>query len=93
MIYDIIVIGAGPAGSTFARETAKSKKKILVIDNENINNKKPCGGLLAPDAQKELAHYDLVLPSSVLVSPQIFSVKTIDLNFKLIMVRLGIMIY
>ncbi|MBQ6285141.1 MAG: FAD-binding protein [Bacilli bacterium] len=84
MIYDIIVIGAGPAGSTFARETAKSKKKILVIDNEDKSNQKPCGGLLAPDAQKELAHYDLVLPSNVLVSPQIFSVKTIDLNFKLI---------
>ena len=80
MIYDIIVIGLGPAGSTFAREVSKSKKIILAIDGENINNKKPCGGLLAPDAQKELAHYDLVIPSNVLVSPQIFSVKTIDLN-------------
>ena len=69
MIYDIIVIGAGPAGSTFAREVSKSKNKILIIDNENVKNKKPCGGLLAPDAQKELAHYDLVLPSNVLVSP------------------------
>ena len=84
MIYDIIVIGLGPAGSTFAREVSKSKKRILAIDGENINNKKPCGGLLAPDAQKELAHYDLVIPSNVLVSPQIFSVKTIDLNTKLI---------
>ncbi len=82
MIYDIIVIGAGPAGSTFAREASKSNKKILVIDNENIKNKKPCGGLLAPDAQKELAHYDLVIPKNILVSPQIFSVKTIDLNTK-----------
>ena len=84
MIYDIIVIGAGPAGSTFAREVSKSNKKALVIDNENIKNKKPCGGLLAPDAQKEFAHYDLVIPSDILVSPQIFSVKTIDLNTKII---------
>jgi len=84
MIYDIIVVGAGPAGSTFAREVAKSNKKILVIDNENIKNKKPCGGLLAPDAQKEFAHYDIVIPSDVLVSPQIFSVKTMDLNTHLI---------
>ena len=77
MIYDIIVIGSGPAGSTFTRIVSKSNKKVLLIDNENINNKKPCGGLLAPDAQKELAHYDLVIPKNVLVSPQIFSVKTI----------------
>ena len=82
MIYDIIVVGAGPAGSTFARIASKSNKKILVINNESIKNKKPCGGLLAPDAQKEFAHYDLVIPKNVLVSPQIFSVKTMDLNTK-----------
>ncbi len=82
MIYDIIVIGAGPAGSTFAREV--KNKKILLIDNQNESNKKPCGGLLAPDAQKEFAHYNIVLPKEVLVSPQIFSVKTIDLNTNLI---------
>lgn len=83
-MYDIIIIGAGPAGSTFAREVSKSKKKILIVDNENVKNKKPCGGLLAPDAQKEFAHYDLVIPKDILVSPQIFSVKTIDLNTKLV---------
>ena len=82
MIYDIIVIGAGPAGSTFAREI--KNRKVLVIDNQSEGNKKPCGGLLAPDAQKEFAHYNIVLPKEVLVSPQIFSVKTNDLNTNLI---------
>ncbi len=82
MIYDIIVIGLGPSGSTFSRIVSESNKKILAIDNQLENNKKPCGGLLAPDAQKLLAHYDLVIPKEVLVSPQIFSVKTIDLESK-----------
>lgn len=81
-MYDIVIIGAGPAGSTLARQISKSNNKILIIDAENERNKKPCGGLLAPDAQKELAHYDLVLPKDILVSPQIFSVKTIDLVSK-----------
>ncbi|MFR1519275.1 MAG: FAD-binding protein [Clostridia bacterium] len=78
MVYDVVIIGAGPAGSTFARLIAEQGYKILLIDGQGAQNKKPCGGLLAPDAQKALAHFDLTLPKSVLVDPQIFSVKTID---------------
>ena len=81
-MYDVVIIGVGPAGSTLARLLSKSNKKVLVVDGKNLKNKKPCGGLLAPDAQKELAHYDLVIPKDILVSPQIFSVKTIDLVSK-----------
>jgi len=75
--YDIIVIGAGPAGATFAR-IANHQLRILIIDGNK--NGKPCGGLLAPDGQKALAHFDLNLPKDILADPQIFSVKTIDLN-------------
>lgn len=77
MEYDIIIVGAGPAGSTFAR-VADRKNKILLIDGSK--GVKPCGGLLAPDAQKALARFDLTLPKDVLVDPQIFAVKTIDLK-------------
>ena len=41
---------------------------------------KPCGGLLAPDAQKMLARFGLTVPLDILVTPQIFAVKTIDLE-------------
>lgn len=79
MIYDVVVIGAGPAGSTFARQAAGGGKSILLVDAQTEENKKPCGGLLAPDAQKALAYFDITLPKSILADPQIFSVKTIDL--------------
>lgn len=82
MVYDIMIIGAGPAGSTFARCTASKGKSILLIDGQSEANKKPCGGLLAPDAQKALARFDFVLPKDILSDPQIFSVKTIDLQTK-----------
>lgn len=82
MVYDIVIIGAGPAGSTFAREVAKSGLSIMLIDGQDETNKKPCGGLLSPDAQKALAYFDLSLPKEVLVDPQIFSVKTIDVCSK-----------
>lgn len=42
------------------------------------------GRIPAADAQKVLAHFDLVLPKSVLADPQIFSVKTMDLEKRLV---------
>lgn len=84
--YDMIIIGAGPAGCTLARLLA-GKYKIAVIDPKNDSDdsfKKPCGGLLSEDAQKALARFDLTLPKSVIVDPQIFAVRTIDLKNGLI---------
>ncbi len=79
--YDVAVIGAGPAGATFARELAANlpDTRILLIDGQTDHNAKPCGGLLSPDAQKVLAEFALTLPNAVLADPQIFSVHTIDL--------------
>ena len=78
--YDIAIIGLGPAGASLARLLAPSFK-IISIDkkfNPNSTFTKPCGGLLATDAQKALSKFNLTLPKEVLVDPQIFAVKTID---------------
>ena len=85
-VYDIVVVGAGPAGSIFASEIAKARPelKILIIDGQQPVSAKPCGGLLAPDAQKLLAKFDWVLPKSILEDPQIFAVQTIDVDQKLV---------
>ena len=79
--YDIAVIGGEPAGATFAREITKTCPglNIVLIDEKPRTGSKVCGGLLAPDAQKVLAQFDLDLPKSILADPQIFDVKTIDL--------------
>jgi len=78
-MYDIAIIGLGPAGATLARLLDK-KYKVIVIDRKNSKISKCCGGLLSPDAQKILAQFDICLPKDVLADPQIFSVKTIDLD-------------
>lgn len=86
MDYDIAIVGAGPAGCTLARLIA-NKYKVAVIDPKTDSEdsfKKPCGGLLSEDAQKALAKFDLTLPKSVLVDPQIFAVRTIDLKNNLV---------
>ncbi len=84
-MYDFIIIGAGPAGSTFARLLDKRYKSLIIekrdmYDTSNFHNGKCCGGLLAPEAQKELAIQKLALPKNVLVSNQPFTVKTIDFD-------------
>ena len=85
-LYDIAIIGTGPAGAMLAR-LLHPKYKIIAIDKKNPHGdgfQKPCGGLICTDAQKALASFDLTLPKDVLVDPQIFAVKTIDLKNKLI---------
>lgn len=79
--YDIAIVGAGPAGAFFARELAlcRPDMSILLIDGQTREKSKPCGGLLAPDAQKVLAEFSLTLPKDILADPQIFSVETIDI--------------
>ena len=85
-VYDIAIIGAGPAGSVFAKEIAnlRPELKIILIDGQSAKKSKPCGGLLAPDAQKLLARFDLVLPKTILEDPQIFAVETIDIEKRLV---------
>jgi flavin-dependent dehydrogenase len=78
-IYDIAIIGLGPAGATLARLLDK-KYKVIAIDRKESGAGKCCGGLLSPDAQKILAQFNICLPKDILVDPQIFSVKTIDMD-------------
>jgi flavin-dependent dehydrogenase len=85
---DVIIIGGGPAGSTLARLVEKDLNVLLIDkksrDEHSTTFKKPCGGLIAPDAQRALARFQLQIPTEVLANPQIFAVKTIDLQSKLV---------
>lgn len=84
--YDIAIIGLGPAGSILAQLLSK-EFRVIAIDMKHTYDhgfQKPCGGLLSSDAQKAIAELNLTLPKDVTVDPQIFAVKTIDQEQKLI---------
>lgn len=86
-MYDIVIVGAGPSGSTLARLLPKNLK-VLLIDKRNLNeyppkSEKACGGLISPDAQRMLAAFDIGLDKEVLVNAQIFAVKVIDNDNKI----------
>src|SRR5687768_6348536 len=42
--YDVIVVGAGPGGSTVARELTERGVLTLLLDKEQFPRDKPCGG-------------------------------------------------
>lgn len=84
-MHDIAVIGAGPAGATFARLVA-DRYRVLLVDRRSFPETphshapgKCCGGLLAPDAQRMLSVLGLGLPKEVLEEPQLFVVRAIDM--------------
>jgi geranylgeranyl reductase len=84
-MYDIAIIGGGPAGATLARLIGR-EYKVLLIERRTFQEplysgvQKCCGGLIAPDAQKMLAVFGLGVPKSVILSPQMFAVRTIDID-------------
>ena len=52
--YDVIIVGAGPAGSTTARLCARKGLRTLIIEKDRFPRYKPCGGCLSPRVLKEL---------------------------------------
>lgn len=49
--YDALVIGAGPAGSTLARQLARKNWCVLLIDREAEGRDRVCGGFLGSEVQ------------------------------------------
>ena len=78
-VFDCLVLGLGPAGSSFLR-LAPPSLRLAALSAPPGPLGKPCGGLLSPDAQAQLARQGLNLPKELLVSPQIFAVHTLDLG-------------
>ena len=61
-MYDLIVVGAGPAGSAAAREAALQGLDTLILEKETFPRYKPCGGALSSKAASLL---DFDLPSDI----------------------------
>ncbi len=55
MQYDVIIVGAGPAGANAALEFARSNLEVLLIEKESLPRKKPCGGAMPASAEKLLS--------------------------------------
>jgi geranylgeranyl reductase family protein len=60
--FDVIVVGAGPAGTTAARHCAQYGLSTLLLEKEKIPRIKPCAGGITLAAVREL---DFSLPDGI----------------------------
>jgi len=59
-IYDVVIVGAGPSGSTTAYYLAKQGFNVLLLDKFNFPRDKTCGDGLTPRALHILDDMDLL---------------------------------
>ena len=57
--YDLLIVGAGPAGAAAAYWAAKRGLEVLAVDKQHFPRDKTCGDGLTPRAVKELADMGL----------------------------------
>ena len=59
MMYDVVVVGAGPAGASTVLELVRtSNMRILIIDKSVLPRQKPCGGAM-PSSVEGLLNLNL----------------------------------
>lgn len=63
MKYDVVVIGAGPAGSTAAKSLAEKGITVLLLDRSIFPRDKPCGGGLPTRVLKRFPYIEPFIDS------------------------------
>jgi len=63
MKYDVVIVGAGPSGSTAAKSLAENGKKVLIIDKQKFPRDKPCGGAIPTRVMKQFPYVEEFIDS------------------------------
>lgn len=58
--YDVLVVGAGPAGLAAGIELSRNGWQVLLIDKSAFPRDKVCGGFIGPENKDVLNHYGVL---------------------------------
>lgn len=67
--YDVVVVGAGPAGIMAAIESARSCRSVLLVEAGRLPREKSCGGMLNRYSLRALEPYGGV-PDDMVLDPR-----------------------
>ncbi len=71
-IYDVLIVGAGPAGSSAAIRIADAGRKVLLVEQKRFPREKLCGEFVSPECLEHFRELgidpeiDLVNPSPII---------------------------
>ena len=72
-MWDVIIVGGGPAGSGAAITLARSNRRVLLIEKEKLPRHKVCSGLISEGGGQRILkqEFNLDLPEVVCTRPKI----------------------
>jgi len=68
--YDVLIVGAGPAGSSAAKELVKNGYRVLVVERKRLPRYKICSGLIVERSLDLLEEYFGNPPEEVFSEPR-----------------------
>ena len=78
--YDVIIVGAGPAGCSAAKELS-NEYKTLMVDSSVFPRSKPCGGILVDESIEFLKK--IKPPLDIFSEPMEIDLEYVDIDNKL----------
>jgi len=79
-IFDVAIVGGGPAGSSCAAFCALAGLRTLVLEREKFPREKVCGDCLNPSCWPVLEHLDVAQPVRALPHSKLESVEFIAID-------------
>jgi flavin-dependent dehydrogenase len=68
--YDVIVVGAGPAGAASAKALSEAKLDILMVERDKLPRYKMCSGIVFPSSKRFIADHFGEIPDNLLCDPK-----------------------